>query len=133
MGRTEIRMLYRFELYVDDEYQEVGIFRGINETSISQPFKNCITDAFEELPCPNFEEKAEFYFTEKGLKKFSGHIIKILDVYEDDGLFDVKMVCVDDIPDKDVIYQDDFQAALKHEFSVRNKKLVHNIIKEQKA
>lgn len=133
MGRAEIRMLYRFELYVDDEYQEVGIFRGINETSIDQPFKNRITDAFEELPCPDFEEKAEFYFTEKGLKKFSEHIIKILDAYEDDGLFDVKMVCVDDTPDKDVIYKDDFQAALKHEFSVRNKKLVHNIIKEQKA
>lgn len=62
-------MFYRYELYVDDEYQGVGIFYGLSELNLDEDFENSLLSLFEkELKFVPVEERCEFLFTEAGNK-----------------------------------------------------------------
>lgn len=124
-------MFYRYELYVDDEYQGVGIFYGLSELNLDEDFENSLLSLFEkELKFVPIEERCEFLFTEAGNKKFRDHIQKILAVFEEDTLFEVKclMVNADDVLSDYIIYKDTYQIAVMPEMmeEIRRKGMKKN-------
>ena len=108
-------MLYRYELYVDNEYQGVGIFHGLGELELDEDFEDGLLEPFEkELIFMPMEKRCEFLFTEKGNEKFKDHIQKILDIFKEDVLFEARCLKIDDhhIAAEDMVYQDEYQIAV---------------------
>lgn len=108
-------MLYRYEVYVDNEYQGVGIFHCLGELELDEDFENQLLRHFEvELPFIPMEQRCEFLFTEKGQERFGNDIEKILKIFDDDSLFEARCLKVDGvrIPLENIIYRDAYQIAV---------------------
>ena len=110
-------MFYRYELYIDDEPHDVGIFQGSCELSIDEDVDYVITKHLEELPIPDFyrnnpHTKTKAYFTKKGLDKFIGIIKFYKKEFEYQGLFNIKEI-VKDFTKEDIVYEDEYQILVK--------------------
>lgn len=70
-------MFYRYEVYIDNEYQGVGIFHCLGELELDEDFENKLLRPFEiGLSFIPMEQRCEFLFTEKA-RKGLGTILKI--------------------------------------------------------
>lgn len=109
---------YRYELYIDDQYQGVGIFQGLSDLFLEQYEEEYLLQPFNEMlniPKVDRMENPCFFFTECGEKKFKEEIKEIKDVFELYELFEVRKIVVekDSLYDEDILYEDDYQVALK--------------------
>ena len=108
-------MYYRYELYVDDEFQEVGFLQGLDDTGLPQWRLNELISAFDDMPIPEdiFKQyRTESWFTEAGQSYFEDAIDDVIAAYEQDGLFDVeRRECVA-LPEDDIVYADQWQVIL---------------------
>lgn len=99
---------YRYELYIDNEYQGCGIFQGMEYIEKSR----IIQSLFKELPIPPSNVFANTcqttsFFTEKGKEKFKDSITIAKSIYEED-LFNVREL-IADVDEHDIVYQDKYQ------------------------
>ncbi len=108
-------MFVRYELYVDDEPQDIGIFHGLSELGMEEGVIDDCMHPFDEMlkiPVDVFEKyQTKSYFTELGEKRFSDDIKKITVLYDSGGLFDVRRICAETLDD--IVYQDPYQAVVK--------------------
>lgn len=105
-------MYIRYELYLDDEYQVVGILQGMDSAGFSDDLASDLTFRMNRelfIPSSVFVEHkyTESWFTEEGSKKFEKDIQDIINEYEYDGLFEVRKRIVDKLDN--VIYEDENQ------------------------
>lgn len=108
-----MKKFYRYELYCDNEYQDVGIFHGLTELDLEKETEDILLAPFDEkLLYPPICEKCEFLFTEKGNELFKAHIQSIIQAFNDSGLFDVRQLIVEHIDPNNIIYEDSYQIAV---------------------
>ena len=108
-------MYIRYELYLDEEYQGVGILQGMDDAGFSDDLSSDLTFRINrELSIPSFvfreHRHTESWFTEEGAKRFEKDIQAILKEYEYDGLFEVRKRIVDKL--EDVVYEDENQVVV---------------------
>lgn len=107
-------MLYRYELYIDDEYQKIGIFRGM-EDIFSPDRAEYLTYPFDrDLKIPphySFPERETVsFFTEKGKMKFAKDLEAIKKAYEEESFLEVRMWKIEESQIKDwIFYSDEYQ------------------------
>lgn len=118
-------MFYRYELYLDGEYQGCGIFCGLDDiglpadevTRLLKPFDDGLSlpdipefDMCGIFPAPYYT----FLFTERGREKFAEPLHAILQAYETNGPFEVRELVVDpsEFKDQDMPYNDGLQVAI---------------------
>ena len=111
--------LYRYELYCDGEYQEVGFLAGIEDIGLSiekeerllRPFTEKLTDPWH----PQMSRSVSF-FSAKGNEEFCDAIRELVSAYEG-SMFEVKLVTVSLPPSmlKKAIYKDEYQVCLPME------------------
>lgn len=109
---------YRYELYIDGQYQGVGIFQGLSDLFLEQYEVEYLLCSFnKKLNIPKIDrlDNSCFFFTEYGEKEFKEEIKEIKDVFELYELFEVRKIVVekDSFYDEDILYEDDYQVALK--------------------
>lgn len=108
-------MFYRYELMVDEEYQDVGIFQGLDELDLDIDVQNFLMENFNKnLPYPSCLRekrglKTRSYFTEKGNTFFLKDIERIVKAFNCSGLFWVRKVQVEILPKQNIVYQDKYQ------------------------
>lgn len=100
---------YRYELFIDNESQGVGIFQGMEDNETGK----IINHLFQDLPIPPHSvfrnnPEALSFFTKEGKNKFSNQIEQTCQLYEKEGLFCVKEK-QSKIPDNRIIYMDEYQ------------------------
>ena len=105
-------MFYRYELWIGDEFQEIGFLQGLDDTGLV-PFRtNELVEAFEDLTIPPKEVfaagRTRSWFTEEGQNRFESAIEAVIAAYEEDGLFDVERL-EEEVLDGTVAYEDDYQ------------------------
>ena len=109
-------MYYRYDLYLDDEYQGVGFLQGLSELWLDMDIEDDLLGLFKDLPIPNFymgnKERTKAYFTEKGKQKFKKEIETIINVYNYYGPFTIKEH-IDYFSPNEILYQDDYQIIVK--------------------
>lgn len=113
---------YRYEIYYGDEYTQKGLLNGIYYTCLN--YYDCddvMTPFYRELISPERSPEMKvinpmFFFTEKGLEKFSDVIRKLDDMLKAvaDTLDNIRVVKVDTdwVKEKDIVYRDEFQIAV---------------------
>lgn len=118
-------MLYRMELWVGEQYQGVGMFCGIDALTEDDIEKaDILMESFSnDLEVPDINEEAEFYFTESGMKKFHHEIFGIVDIFKENGLFEVKMAQIEETDSVKILYQDKYQAAVETDDSMNRKQV----------
>ena len=108
-------MFIRYELYVDDEYQDVGIFQGLSELDLDDDTSDSYMAPFDNVMIIPFEtfinQKTKSWFTEKGEKKFLNDINRIIALYDDNGLFEVRRIVEENL--QDIVYSDEYQVITK--------------------
>lgn len=125
---------YRYEIYYGDEYTQKGLINGIYYTDLN--YYDCddvMTPFYQELVSPEISPEMKvinpmFFFTEKGVEKFSDVIQKLDDMLKavTDTLDNIRIVEVDagQVKEKDVVYRDEFQIAVTESAYDRIKKQV---------
>ena len=114
--------LYRYELYCDDEPQDVGFIVGLNdllngpEPILTDMQATMLLDPFDaDLPFPHPNRKdVVCLFTEFGKLVFCNAIDDIIKAYEG-SIFNVREIVVE-IPDDEkdrLSYEDDWQVCLE--------------------
>lgn len=123
---------YRYEIYYGDEYTQKGLLNGIYYTGLN--YYDCddvMTPFYQELVSPERSPEMKvinpmFFFTEKGVEKFSDVIQKLDDMLKavTDTLDNIRVVEVDagQVKEKDVVYRDEFQIAVTESAYDRIKK-----------
>lgn len=113
---------YRYEMYYGDEYTHKGLLNGIYYTDLN--YYDCndvMTPFYQELVSPEISPEMKvinpmFFFTEKGVEKFSDVIQKLDDMLKavTDTLDNIRVVEVNAclVKEKDVVYKDEFQIAI---------------------
>ena len=113
---------YRYEIYYGDEYTQKGLLNGIYYTDLN--YYDCddiMTPFYQELVSPEISPEMKvinpmFFFTEKGVEKFSDVIQKLDDMLKavTDTLDNIRVVEVDagQVKEKDIVYRDEFQIAV---------------------
>ena len=106
-------MYYRYELWIGDEFQEVGFLQGLDDTGRPSWRTEELLSAFDGvLPLPPRDifklGRTRSYFTEEGQASFADAIEDIIDAYEEDGLFEVECLKLEDIPGE-IAYEDPWQ------------------------
>ena len=106
--------LYRFELGFDENPQDIGIFRGLMDTGISEKMSNKLLAPFTNLLLPELNDLlARFWFTEEGVYEFLPDIVKIRDALQKRGWQIFCKAIPDDAETRRyAMYQDAFQVAL---------------------
>lgn len=108
--------LCRYELFVEDEPQEVGFMVGINELDLDEDEQFRVLQQFnDELihpPCV----KARFFFTDYGDCYFAKAIQKLIRAYKK-SIFDVHRIDIElsESEMSQIVYQDEFQVAIPEE------------------
>lgn len=108
-------MYYRYELWICDEFQEVGFLQGLDDTGLPPWRADELVAAFGELPIPEDvfgQFRTQSWFTEEGRARFGPAIDAVCDAYEQDGLFDVELLECDELPEDDIVYRDAWQVLL---------------------
>lgn len=110
-------MFIRYELYIDDESQDVGIFQGICELDLDDDTSDSYVKPFDdvlEIPTQVFiGQQTCSWFTEKGEQQFLEAINRIVDLYEETGLFEARRLVCDTLDD--IVYQDEYQVLVKRQ------------------
>ena len=108
--------LYRYELYCEEEPQDVGFLVGVQDLGLSCEAEENLLYPFDsmlDIPDSPFMCDSVSLFTESGNKRFQTDIFRVAAAYED-SIFDV-MLCTLDFPghllDK-VVYQDEDQICI---------------------
>lgn len=105
-------MYIRYELYIDDEPQEIGFLQGISELDMDDETIAPYMSLFDHeliIPVHILEENrhTKSWFTEAGEQKFLADIKALCNLYESQGLFHVKRISSHEI--ENIIYADCFQ------------------------
>lgn len=123
---------YRYEIYYGDEYTQKGLLNGIYYTDLN--YYDCddvMTPFYQELVSPEISPEMKvinpmFFFTEKGVEKFSDVIQKLDDMLKavTDTIDNIRIVEVDagQVKEKDIVYRDEFQIAVTESAYDRIKK-----------
>ncbi len=111
-------MLYRYELYVDDEYQGVGFMEELQDI-FSYDRASDLSFYFDYyLNIPAYyafqERRTCAFFTELGNKKFQPYIQNIIKAYEEETIYEVKCIQMNEseVAD-DVLYSDEDQVIVR--------------------
>lgn len=101
------------------------MFHGLSELSLDRDEEEYLLRPFDEMmniPKVDRMENPCFFFTEHGKEEFKDGIEAIKNVFEQDGLFEVCEIVVekDDLYAEDILYEDDYQVALKEGTFERN-------------
>ena len=108
-------MFIRYELYIDDEAQDVGIFQGISELDLDDDTSDAYLDAFDNVLTIPFDVfvkwRTQSWFTEKGEKRFLEDINRIVALYNNSGLFEVRRIVKETLDD--IVYSDEYQVLTK--------------------
>ena len=108
--------LYRYELYCEDEPQDVGFLVGVEDLGLSCEKEEALLYPFDSLlqiPKSPYMRDSVSFFTEEGHTRFQPDIFRVAAAYED-SIFDIKL-CTIDLPEDyldAVIYQDENQVCL---------------------
>lgn len=107
-------MFIRYELYVEDEPQDVGIFRGLDELGLSDDFVKGLMWQFDRnLKVPKPVRHTQSWFTQAGEEMFRQDIDKVIAVYEEDGFFEVRRIEKEYL--EDIVYEDEYQVLIKED------------------
>lgn len=113
-------MLYRYELYIDGEYQDVGIFQELDNTFSYERAKDLAWPFDRKLQIPPYssfkEQHTVSFFTEKGKQEFEKDIKAIIEAYEEESCFEIKTLIIneDDIC-HDIIWSDEYQVIVSED------------------
>ncbi len=92
-------MLYRYELYVDGEYQGVGILQGLDDMFSSDRAHGLVWPFNRELKVPPYSQfngkLTASFFTEKGREKFKDSIAVVKTAYEEETCFEVRELTIE--------------------------------------
>lgn len=118
-------MLIRYELYIGDEYQGVGICQGISELGFEKEVEDYLLEPFnQKLPIPAIGRGIQrcSFFTETGDRRFKQDINRLIELYREYGLFDVKTVILtsNTISKEDILYKDPYQVIVREGSFKRN-------------
>ncbi len=107
--------LYRYELFCDEEPQDVGFIVGLDDLGLSAEQEEHLLALFDKnLEIPNIPQRNTLcFFTEYGNHRFKNAIDALVDAYYG-SIFDVKC-CILDFPDAcfdDILYQDEDQVCI---------------------
>lgn len=111
-------MIYRYELYCDDEYQGVGFMQGLLGVFGEDRTRELCYYFDKHLKIPKYlnfkEEHTCAFFTELGILKFKNYIKYIIIAYEEETIYDVKCIKMnkDEILN-DILYEDEYQVIIK--------------------
>lgn len=106
--------LTRFELFVEDEAQNIGFLVGLDDTGISEDLKDDLLYNLDKnmiIPDDNLYKKSKnvlSFFKDKGLEIFRSDIDKIVHEIDSEGLFSVGKVELS-LSEDSVLYQDEYQ------------------------
>ena len=111
-------MLYRYELYCDDEYQDVGFMQDMCDIFSKDKAKELcyFFDKYLQVPkyCKFTERHTCAFFTELGIRKFQKQIQAIIKAYEEETIFEVKCIEINEEEIEDaILYKDKFQIIVK--------------------
>lgn len=105
-------MYYRYELYVGDEYQGIGFLQGLSELWLDEDYEESLLNMFIKMKIPSFymgnKLKTKAYFTERGKRVFQKAIQKVIDVFNENGMFEVREK-IDDFKEDEILYEDEYQ------------------------
>ena len=111
-------VLYRYELFCEDEPQDVGFLVGIDDLGLSCEKEEYLLNLFENLKIPNIPNMRNTVslFTKQGVNNFNNAINELLKAY-DDSVFDIACVKINlPLEEEDsIVYQDKNQVCLKKE------------------
>ena len=112
--------VYRFELAFEDEPQGVGMLQGLEDVGLSTRSERLLYEMFVPLKCPELPDLCDpvsFWFTEKGLVKFSAAIGMISDlISKKSWSLLVAQFDASDFEMRHTVYKDDDQVAWTREF-----------------
>ena len=118
-------MLYRYELSLDGEKQDVGFMVGISEIDgLEEGEMEELTNAFDKtLPFPTFyrscinKEKrnnTKAFFTKFGNSFFKNDINKLIGVFKERSCFDVDLILLDETKEQlNIVYMDEYQCLVE--------------------
>lgn len=110
--QEETRQYIRYELYVGDEPQNVGIFHGLYELDIHPGMLENTIERFDRLLIiPEGIEHTQSWFTETGEKEFQTDINRIIALYESHGLFKVRRITKGHLDN--IVYEDKYQVLVE--------------------
>lgn len=108
--------LYRYELFCDEETQDVGFLVGVKDLGLSSEAEDSLVEPFDSmLKIPDTPEmrNSVSFFTEDGNNVFNAAIQNVISAYED-SIFDVMVTTL--ILEEDqyerIVYQDEYQVCL---------------------
>lgn len=111
--------LYRYELYCEEEPQDVGFLVGVEDLGLSCEAEENLLEPFDRMlkipDLPGMRDSVSF-FTEQGNARFQTDIYRVVSAFQD-SIFDIKR-CRFELPDtylNSVIYQDDDQVCIPRE------------------
>ena len=115
------KKLFRYEMFLGGQYQDIGVFMGLKETNLREGIQRYLLSPFDDeliVPdtnlylCEEDNKKVLAFFTEKGEEKFKKYVDKLsLEVYEDE-VFDVGRIIID-LKEEDIVYKDEYQLLVK--------------------
>ncbi len=122
-------VLYRYELYVDQEYQDCGIFQGLEDLGLSDDRVRDLMFPFNKnlpLPCEDDTKGGFFskektmrgttsFFTAEGAWEFQDALADIIREYDEHGVFEVLVFVVQEkgLPKKAIRYRDQLQVLIE--------------------
>ncbi|MDF2880260.1 MAG: hypothetical protein K0R54_817 [Clostridiaceae bacterium] len=113
-------MFVRYELYCENEKQDVGLLMGVNELDLDDEQKEILLNDFNEnLIVPEFymhsrpRKNVLAFFTNEGLSFFEESINKIIEKFDNHGLFQIAKITISEHNQK-IIYQDNFQVLIEN-------------------
>ena len=113
--------MYRYELSLENEKQDVGLLMGISELdNVDDEYLDYLMKNFDEnLPIPSFylecKNKGELkrtraFFTENGNSFFKKDIENLISIFKEKSFFDIDFLTLDETKETlNIVYQDDFQ------------------------
>lgn len=106
--------LTRFELFIEDEAQNIGFLVGLDDTGISEDLKDDLLYNLDKnmiIPDENIYKENKntlSFFKDKGLEVFRSDIDKIVYEIDYEGLFSIGKVELS-LSEDSVLYQDEYQ------------------------
>ena len=110
-------MLIRYELYLDGQYQCVGMFQGLDVLGLSHEEETLLLEPFnQKMPIPqvDYMETPCYFFKESAARLFHDDIARIRNLFEETGIFEIREIHLDEnniLPD-DILYEDAYQVVI---------------------
>lgn len=110
-------MLIRYELYLDGQYQCVGMFQGLDVLGLSHEEETLLLEPFDQkMPVPHVDcmDTPCYFFKESANILFQKDIARIRNLFDETGIFEIREIHLNEnnILPEDILYEDAYQVVI---------------------